>query len=109
MDPDAFGCIRTPSENLENFRKKMFKTTKINLFSRFLSSFGGAGAKRTSKSTSASNFAPDTPILRSVRPNRGKKKMGTAETWPPPALPLEHWPGIYWWGGAGVWPGPDKY
>ena len=36
-------------------------------FSQFLLGFGGATAKRTSKSDSASNFAPDTPILRSVR------------------------------------------
>ena len=34
----------------------------------FSGGVGGAGGKRTSKSARASNFAPDTPILRSVQP-----------------------------------------
>ena len=46
-------------------------------FSQFLRGFGGARGKRTSKSASASNFAPDTPILRSVRPKIVKKEVST--------------------------------
>ena len=42
-------------------------------FSLFLRGFGAARGKRTSKSASASNFAPDAPILRSVRPEIMKK------------------------------------
>ena len=44
----------------------MFDQT--NVFLQFWPDFWGATVKRTSKSDSASNFALDTPIWRSVRP-----------------------------------------
>ena len=51
---------KTPSKN------RNFLVPEIS-FASFLIDFGGATAKRTSKSDSASNFAPDTAFLRSVR------------------------------------------
>ena len=49
---------------------KIFSTTFLDRdlsFSLILWVFGGARAKRTSPSTSTSNFALEPPILRSVR------------------------------------------
>ena len=43
-------------------------------FSQFLQGFGGARGKTTTKSVSESNFASDTPILRSVRPKIRENK-----------------------------------
>ena len=48
-------------------KRRFFFDRKFSFWSIW-PSFGGARAKRTSKSSSASNFAPDTPILRSVPP-----------------------------------------
>ena len=69
---DTFGCFRQNIFVKKKIEKK--KSSKISQsFSMFSGGFGGAGGKRTSKSASASNFAPDRPILRSVRPKIVKK------------------------------------
>ena len=65
--------------------KKFFSAKNLNqkfCFSQFSRGFGGAGSKRTSKSTSASKFAPGTPVLTSVRPEIVKKGSCTASASP---------------------------
>ena len=49
-------------------KNRNFKIFSVSEFSflPFLKDFGGTTAKRTSKSDSASNFAPDAAFLRSV-------------------------------------------
>ncbi len=64
---NAFQTI--PDVSFFDAEKKIsakFSDRKIS-FSMFWLGFSGATAKRTSKSDSASNFAPDTAFLRSVR------------------------------------------
>ena len=73
MHSDTFGCFRQKKIE-KKIEKKIKKLSKIlGSFSMFSGGFGGAGGKRTSKSARASNFAPDTPILRSVQPKIAKK------------------------------------
>ena len=70
----AFGCIQMlwaknfGQKKIEKKNDYFFSEISRN-FSMFSGGLGGARGKRTSKSASASNFAQDTPILRSVRPN----------------------------------------
>ena len=61
MRSDAFGRLRKILNLFEIFENR---SLKIIRYSKFLSSFGGAGTKRTLKLTSASNFAADTPTFR---------------------------------------------
>ena len=57
-------------------QKKITKKSDRKLsFSWFSSCFWRAMVKRTSKSDSTWNFAPDTPFLRSVRPKEHQKRM----------------------------------
>ena len=66
-----------PNTSFFDVEKKIstkFSDRKIS-FSLILWGFGGAGGKRTSKSSSTSNFAPDTPVLRSVRSKIVKKRV----------------------------------
>ena len=71
---NAFETI--PDVSFRDAEKKMTKIWIANITSRnFSRGFGGARGKRTSKSASASNFAQDTPILRSVRPKIAKKRL----------------------------------
>ena len=74
---DAFGCIRMRSETFGKFSKNFGKFDRKLYFSSFWQGFGGARGKPTSKSASVSNFAPDTRVLRSVRPEIVKKKIAS--------------------------------
>ena len=67
---DTFGCFRQKKTSKKKLKKK---NESFATFFDFLEGLGGAGGKRTSKSARASNFAPDTPLLRSVRPEIAKK------------------------------------
>ena len=64
---NLYHASKNPSVTLKGFLVGEFSNRKIS-FSRFWHGFRGARAKRTSKSDSASNFAPDTIFLRSVAP-----------------------------------------
>ena len=73
LGQNAFQAIPDVSffDGDENFSAK-FSVKKFS-FSLFWRGFGEPMEKWTSKSASASNFAPDAPILRSVRPEIAKK------------------------------------
>ena len=94
MHSDAFGCVQMRSDAFGHFRKILNFFAKIrskNTFSQFRQGFGGARGKRTSKSASASNFAQDTPILRSVRPKIAKKWLLPASASPIATRLSEPW------------------
>ena len=68
MCSNAFGCVPMRSDTFGKFRICFAKSAQKTRFLQFWQGFGWARGKRTSKSASASNFAQDTSILRSVRP-----------------------------------------
>ena len=53
--------------------KMLAKSVSKTGFSQFRQVFEGASGKQTSKSASTSNFAQDTPMLKSARPKIVKK------------------------------------
>ena len=61
MRSDAFGSVRTPSENFGKIGRKIS-------FSQFWIGFWGTTQKRTSPAGFSRISAPDTPIWSSIRP-----------------------------------------
>ena len=69
MHSDASGCVRMRPDAFGKISENLIRKSVFAIFA----AFWRISEKMSSKSASASNFAPDAPILRVVRPEIVKK------------------------------------